>query len=287
MGRLGMAHNRSDGGQHAVTEMPDQPNLKTWRRWLRFSVRSLMIVVLISGCALGWIIHRARAQRTAVAAVRKVGGFASYDCEFGPGRASPVALSGWKKMIADSVGIDFVDNVVFVQIMEIGSEPSRRTALARLGDFEKVEGLNLAGASVTDDVLARLKGMNRLQWIMLSDTGMTDAGLVHLQGLTSLQSIYINGCDITDSGLGNLKTLTGLDCLVLFNTRITDAGLRHLLALPNLRTLALGGGNVTDAGVPTLKRLTGLKQLNLRGTKINTAGLAELQKALPNTRILQ
>ena len=265
--------------------MRDQAILKTWRRWLRLSVRSLMVVILIIGCGIGWIIHRARAQRTAVSAVKKAGGVAIYACEYKSGSSPLVALSSWRSMIADSIGIDFVDHVVLVQIQDAGLETSRQKALARLVDFQAVEYLNLVGSSVTNDVLAQFQGMNRLRVIMLQNTRVTDAGLVRLKGLTSLEEVYLTNCDITDAGLGELKALTRLASLSLINTRITDAGLHQVIALPALKELSLDHSNVTDAAVPTLKRLGSLKKLSLAGTKISTSGVEELEKALPNTSI--
>ena len=63
--------------------MSDRPSQKIWRRWLRLSVRGLMILVLILGGGLGWIVHRAKTQRVAVAAIEKAGGWVRYDWESG------------------------------------------------------------------------------------------------------------------------------------------------------------------------------------------------------------
>ena len=41
------------------------------RRWLRFSVRTMMIAVLVAAVALSWPISRANIQRRAVAALKK------------------------------------------------------------------------------------------------------------------------------------------------------------------------------------------------------------------------
>ena len=58
-----------------------------WRRILHVSLRSLMVVVLVIGGWLGWMVHQARVQRDAVAAVRKLQGTALYDWERKDGRA--------------------------------------------------------------------------------------------------------------------------------------------------------------------------------------------------------
>ncbi len=40
----------------------------------RLSVRALMVLVLVCGGWLGWVVHRARVQKDAVAAIERAGG---------------------------------------------------------------------------------------------------------------------------------------------------------------------------------------------------------------------
>jgi hypothetical protein len=47
---------------------------RPWQRFLRFSVRGLIVVVLVIGVWLGWLVRSARIQREAVAAIRIAGG---------------------------------------------------------------------------------------------------------------------------------------------------------------------------------------------------------------------
>jgi hypothetical protein len=56
--------------------MPDEskPVSRPWRRFLRFSVRGLIVLVLVIGVGLGWIVRRAHIQRDAVSAITKAGG---------------------------------------------------------------------------------------------------------------------------------------------------------------------------------------------------------------------
>ena len=63
--------------------MTDQanPESRLWRRLQRFSVRGMIVVVLLVGGSLGWFVRSARIQREAVAAIEKAGGGVSYDWE--------------------------------------------------------------------------------------------------------------------------------------------------------------------------------------------------------------
>ena len=53
--------------------MPDQTLLNRARRWLRISVRGVIVLVLVIGVGMGWIVRRARIQRDAVAAIENAG----------------------------------------------------------------------------------------------------------------------------------------------------------------------------------------------------------------------
>jgi cytoskeletal protein RodZ len=47
-------------------EVSDQPVRASRRHWLRISIRSLIILVLVAGGWLGWLVRSARIQREAV-----------------------------------------------------------------------------------------------------------------------------------------------------------------------------------------------------------------------------
>src|SRR5262245_17910828 len=51
------------------------------RRWLRFSLRTLLLALTLACVALGWWVHKAERQRRAVAAIRAAGGYVEYDYE--------------------------------------------------------------------------------------------------------------------------------------------------------------------------------------------------------------
>ena len=82
--------------------------------------------------------------------------------------------------------------------------------------------------------------------------------------------------------------MTNLQKLHLLCTKITDAGLVHIKGLTKLQTLDLRGTRITDAGLLHLKAMTRLRSLLLLGTtKITGAGVADLQKSLPNCKIVK
>src|SRR5712671_2429807 len=68
---------------------------KPRRRWLRFSLRSLLLLVLVIAVSLAWAIHKAREQGIAVAALRKMG------CNVGFEDAQNTLLERLRKLLGE------------------------------------------------------------------------------------------------------------------------------------------------------------------------------------------
>jgi hypothetical protein len=51
-----------------------QTSSRWWRRYARFSVRGLIVLVLLVGGGLGWMVRSARDQRGDVKAIEAAGG---------------------------------------------------------------------------------------------------------------------------------------------------------------------------------------------------------------------
>jgi len=234
--------------------MSASPVSRPWLRFLRFSVRGLIVLVLVIGVWLGWIVRQARVQGDAVAAINKAGGLALYDFDRRIQVSPWNKFSGWKKWIGKYIGIDYVGHVVFVQIVSDGDYADRQQALACLGDLGQLEGMNLAGNSVTDGVLAQVNGLNRLRFLMLQHTKISDTGLTHVRSLTNLQQLYITDAGIGDDGLIHFRRLTNLEDLWLVQTGVTDVGLENLKGMIRLRSLEVQRSRVTDAGADKLQR---------------------------------
>ena len=191
---------------------------KPRRRWLRFSLRTLLILVTLLSIGLGTFVHRGERQRRAVAAVKALGGSIRYDVS-GTSPASDT-LSRWLPR-------DYFDDVYLVSLMH---------------------------CTVTNADLAHISRLTQLEVLELDSTNVTDAGLAHVQGLTELTWLSINETQVTDSGLHHLEGLTCLLVLELRDTQVTDAGLAQLQGLTSLKVLDLSRTPVTDGGVAKLQR---------------------------------
>jgi hypothetical protein len=285
------------------------------RRWLRFSVRTMMIAVLVAAVALSWPIRRANIQRRAVAALKKAPGkvYIAYDFEYDGNwrvkhNASPWAPAWLRRLLGDEffqeVDTVAVQSPASDETMEIlGEFPRLRLlhlrdcsgivdGLVQLRGMRNLETLELCGPSITDAKLAILSEMKHLRVLELNDTSVTDAGLTHVAAQPALQSLMIRGREgraarlagpsvarVTDAGLVHLTGLHRLRLLEISTAPgITDlAPLDPSRNLPELRVLQLHDTGVTDAGLAPIAGNTALVSLNLRSARITDAGLAHLR----------
>jgi hypothetical protein len=296
--------------------MPQRTSPRTWPSWLRISVRSLMILILLLGCVLGWVVHRAQVQRDAVAAIHADGGFVFYDWRWKDGSPAPVGNRPWYlTWLEDHVGIDYFSGVSSVLLEGDPSDPKlalvaslyqieelaftlpnwsgtqRRSSiltdagLVYLEGHTRLKGLDLSHAWVTDRGLARLSSLVGLRRLSLRNTLVSDAGLAYLRGLCGLQELDLSETNVSDAGLFHLRGLTGLNQLGLSGTRVSDVGLVHLRGLTGLKQLDLQDTAVSDAGIVNLKSLTSLQSLEVYGTQVDDFGAQELRHALPKVSV--
>jgi internalin A len=231
--------------------MPAEPTRRPWWRFLRFSLRGLIVIVLIIGGSLGWMVQSARVQREAVAAIEEAGGIVQYERRHWSRPNSlpvqPVSgpwAPGW---VVKLVGVDYFDRVVQVAL----NEEDSAAALPYIRDLPHIRFLSLEAPCVTNADLEYLEGLHELELLSLNDE-VTDAGMKHLKGLSSLGELYLGGTRISDAGLAELEPLHRLWYLSLPETDVSDSGLAHLKKLEGLRHLNLCGTRVTDAGVRDL-----------------------------------
>ena len=225
---------------------------RPWLRFLRFSVRGMIVAVLPVGGWLGWLVRSVRIQREAVAAVRRAGGNVAYSWQLNKdGHHTSKVRPWWPNWLADLVGVDYLGTVAGVSLAQ---NREADAVLVHIGHLSQLEGLNLGESSVTDDGLAQVEGLTNLKCLDLHGTQVTDAGLAHVKRLSCLRKLHLYETKISDVGLADLEELTHLETLSLSTTRVSDVGLAKLKGLTNLGLLVLCGTEVTDAGMRELQQ---------------------------------
>ena len=224
-----------------VTDKPAKPK----RRWYQFSLRTLLLVMLVLGCGLGYERHKAVKYKAAIDAIKALRGEIRFDSNH------PVRTAWMKLLLSDD-------------------------------SFGNVNHVYLSGAHITDARLIHLRALTQLESLTLDNTNVTDSGLAHLRRMTQLQTLLLCDRHVTDAGLLHLQELTRLQSLSLDRTQATDAGFIHLQGLTQLQWLSLDYTQVTDAGLVHFQGLKELRTLRLEGTQVTDTGRRELQRALPN-----
>jgi hypothetical protein len=174
------------------------------RRSFRFSVRGLLVLILVIGCGLGWIAHVVRSgrdQRRAVAAVYQAGGWVLYDTDWDEGQATSAWKPRWPRSLVDRIGVDYLGAVVFINLHDRGTD----AVMAQVGRLTHLKQLHRPGLAVTDAGVAHLSRLKELELLSLNNTQVTDAGLAHLTGLKGLTWLRVAASRVTDAGVRTLQ----------------------------------------------------------------------------------
>ena len=140
-----------------------------------------MVLIVWMAIPLARLAVRARAQKEAVLAISKAGGFVGYDWQFLPdGRSNPAPRPPGQSWIHQWLGPDY---------------------------FETVERVTLQREDNGDDVMEHVGKLHGLRRISITGTKITDAGIAHLAGLSRLRKSIFNGI-LTSPGPASLICVT-------------------------------------------------------------------------------
>lgn len=223
------------------------------KRWLKVSLRSLLLAITAVSVALAWYAHGTRQRRAAIAAIEAAGG----KVRMAPGSSS------W---INDWFASDFRGRVDSVDLKEANVTDE---LLAHLAVLSELQALDLSSTTVDDDGLTKIVHLP-LRELWLQSTRITDASAPALSQMTNLDFLQLNATGLTDAFLRDLAALPHLRNLGLRGARVTDQGLVYLPQHPQLVDLDLYQTTVTDAGVETLVKCQQLEDLGLSMTKVTS-----------------
>jgi Leucine-rich repeat (LRR) protein len=230
------------------------------RKPLRLTLGALMILVLAIGGPMGWIAHRTRVQREAVAAVLKAGGYVGYNGQR-PRQTQVAAAPGpGPRWLRNLLGADAFDTVTFVGI---SAERCDDRLMARIGDLDRLEQLNIQGRplppGLTTEGKSRIRNLTRLESFVIQGPMDTNGFLPFVGGQRRLRKLWLARSSATDDDLARIGRLTGMEDLDLDGSKVTDKGFAALANLTKMKRLTLGKCIVTDlspvSGMTNLERL--------------------------------
>ena len=157
------------------------------RRFLQFSLRALLIFVLLVSVGMSWLATEMRQlamERRACAHIGRLGAK-----EYPGPCGSPVWLFGR----LTPYYVDFRETDIS------GRE------LACLAALPKLVGLELSSSATNDAGLETIGRLRRLKDLYLDGTQITDAGLRHLTGLKRLRYLNVQNTQVTPEGVRKLQ----------------------------------------------------------------------------------
>ena len=247
------------------------------RKRLRVSLAAMMIAVLIVGGGLGWVTHRVRVQREAVAAIFEVGGSVEYDWEF---KNSKPRGPMWLRR---AIGPEYFDTVVGVEANTSKADDALMVQIGRLTD---VRALYLQGVSFTDAGLAHLANLRKLRTMHLRAENVTGSGLRSLVDLPEFHHLLIYDTPITDENLIHVERLVRLRNLGLRKTPISDYGMEHIARMGSLQKLWIWSSQIGDEGLRRLARLDQPITVFVSKSRVTPAGIATMKTLSPNMIII-
>jgi hypothetical protein len=279
-GRSGwLAEETAFGGQlgsffrtQTLAIMPTAAVARPWRKYMRISVRGLVVAVLVLGGGFGWVVNRARVQREAVAAIERAGGSVKYEWDFADGHVISGGEPAWPKWLLKNLGPNYFAHIAVAELPRGATDEHLRPVAA----LKSLELLILRNSRITGSGLAPVAGLAELRNLQIYNSQIDAGGMQHLTRLSRLEQLLLWGTRFGDEELIHVKSLPSLKVLALGQTSVTDAGLAHLEGLSNLAHLSLRRTKITDAGLEHLKGLAHLSFLGLERTGISGAGLRHL-----------
>ena len=154
----------------------DEPKPRYRRRWLQYSLRTLMLFMLVCtfpSAWVGWKLDETRLEQAVVADVEALGGRVDYHKVKGP----PWITRHFRK----------------VKVVDFESLPITDDELQQLEGMAGLEGLRLRNTLVTNEGLVHLEEMTGLEWVDLYHTQVTDAGVKKLQQAFPRRRITVDG----------------------------------------------------------------------------------------------
>ncbi len=251
------------------------------RRWLRFSLRTMLVVVTVFGVWLGIKVDEARRQKAAVEKLQALGVEVWYEHQRTANGGFDVRIDlevpRWARELCGDHFFQTVKGLFYVQRLGPGvtpamSNPITDADLKCLADLPHLEQLIISRAPITDAGLAHLRHPERLRVVALDITDVGDGFVRRLKNSSRLESLCLEETKVTDDELAELTNLPNLQVLRL---RHTDTGDRALAPFVERDLIALSlGRNTTNAGLQQFKTLAKTQILDAGGCSITGVALS-------------
>jgi hypothetical protein len=276
-----------------------------WRRWLQFSLRTLLVATVVIGLGLGWFVSRlekARRQADAVAGLRRAGANVVYEHELGEGRRETNADGSWNpdwreeieppgpRWLREWLGVDFFARVVGVEISSSKGEYDRSMA-ALLRMIEPKRGIEPAPTAADTQMMSGyLRDLPEVTELTIgpfapADDTITAETMANIASLPQLRQLNIMTLERFShvAELDQIVYIGGPPCA--WNVRLPAEAQRHLAGLTKLERLVLVGVEGWEEGLDEIAGLAQLKELTLVAFDETEDELRELTRRRPDLKV--
>jgi hypothetical protein len=255
------------------------------RRLFQISLRTLLGLMTVAAIWLGYITHRAREQKAAVARIKELGGRVVYDFQYQVENSAanplPQAPRGWpwlRRLVGDEYFQDV--RMIFLENTSVGDAD-----LSVICPLRGTRSISLRKGNISDEGLKSLEHLTRLNFLDLSETKVTSAGLAQFKPPVNIAMLQLADTKISGGGARALVRWSSLTLLNLEGTDVNAEDTQYLSELENLQSLSISRTKLDDSAVPSLVKLTALVDLYLTDSAISGEGLLALHDQLPKCRI--
>ena len=174
------------------------------------------------------------------------------------------------------------------------SDGAKERGLQQLTELPNLQSLSFINCGLSDDSLKALSGAPSLVNLRLREPNITEAGILAIRDANPAlaihfgeNSVLLGTKQVPLNHLPSVQELPNVQELAFGGPSVSDATLAVLKDARCLTTLWLDRCRITDDGLRELAGMASLRRLDVRGTAISDAAVAELQRALPNCRIIK
>lgn len=215
----------------------DALNMQTFRRLSRFSVRTLLLLVLVTAILLGRWRSQAERQRKAVKLISESGSFVYYH-EF------PHQRVGTADYSAEPPGPDWLRNIVgdeyFQTVRMVFFAPTDKAMKQITTSLPDLRKAWIDAYQLTDEGLKQLSKVKSLEEVTISNGhNLSNNSMSTLSGLPNIRSLYIVNTPIDHRSVEHLAKLTCLQQLHLSRTLLTVDDVAQIQAMLMLRDAAM------------------------------------------------
>jgi hypothetical protein len=275
------------------------------RRWVRYSLRTLMVLVTALCVWLTINVNAARRRADAVVAIHKAGGTVWFDYQLVPAKlgngngvnvgsglsVDPNALQTAPAWLRHIFGDDFFRTAVSVQLIATKAViQSNLTQLAQLPELKAIDlTINPSDSRFpwpeSEEGLAVLGQLTKLKIVAFDAVDPTS--LACLERTTELEELSLQSTPLNGNAMRQIGKLQRLRKLTLqYCDPVDNDGIEHLAGLDKLEVIGICNTRLSDAGVMHFKALKHIKSILLVQTDISNDTARQLQKLLPQAHII-